>query len=149
MLIRTEGGILTDFGWSAVFIDGGDGVGVRHPGNLTTGRALTIFFLQHFQSTAQLGLILASSNTSPGATSAASTSATSTAPTTASSVAISATSAASWRCLTTASGRAGGGSGSGGPDARSASGPGLFATHGGSGARLFPAHGGASAGGCG
>ena len=80
MLIRTEGGISTDVGWTAIFIDGGHGIGLRHPGNVTTGRALTIFSLQHFQSTAQLGLILATSDASPGASSTATTPATPTAP---------------------------------------------------------------------
>ena len=48
MLHQTEGGISTHFGWLSVFIDGGHCIGVRHPGNVTTGRALAIFFLQHF-----------------------------------------------------------------------------------------------------
>ena len=123
MLIRAKGGISTDVGWSSVFMDGGDGIGVRYPGNLTTGRALTIFFLQHFQLMAQLGLILATSYALPGASS---------------SVPNSAASTASRCSLTTASGRAGGGPGRRGPDAISASGPGLFATHGGSGAGCLP-----------
>ena len=36
---------------STVFIDGGNGIGVSHPRNLSSCCPLTVFLLQHFQST--------------------------------------------------------------------------------------------------
>ena len=50
-LRRTERRVSTHFGGSTVFIDGGNGVGVSHPRDLTSCRPLAVFLLQHFQST--------------------------------------------------------------------------------------------------